>query len=437
MTKFLHSHVVTKVKYLPAEVCRTLSYAGSSSPYYRELFARLGFNPASIRTYADFRRIPCTTKADIAPDYRRFVCVSADRIVDRACTSGTTSRPIPFVLTDADLNRLTQNEASALATAGIDRNDTVMLCCTIDQRFMAGLAYFLGLRQLGAAVIRQGVSNLLGQWDCIQREQPTAIVCVPSFLLRMIQFAREQGIDYRTSSIRKVICIGESIRRSDLSWNELGRRLHEAWPELSLHNTYASTEIGAAFTECEAGAGGHHNPTLTEIEILDDHGRPVPAGQTGELVVTTLGVEGMPLIRFRTGDLVQLHTGSCACGRNTPRLGPVIGRKNQMLKVRGTTVYPPAIHDALNALPGIDKYIIEVFKNTSDQDDLKVYYTAGASVDIGKMQRCLKEICRARLRLVPVMEKITEENMHDMQFPDGGRKPRVFIDLRDECYNAI
>lgn len=430
MTKLLDSHVLAKTKSLPAEVCRTLAYAGSNSPHYRELFSRLGLTPADIRTYADFCRIPCTTKADIAPDYRRFVCVSSDRIVDRACTSGTTSRPIPFVLTDADLSRLTRNEASALATAGIGRDDAVMLCCTIDQRFMAGLAYFLGLRQLGAAVIRQGVSNLLGQWDCIQREQPTAIICVPSFLLRMIRFAEEQGIDYRSSSIRKVVCIGESIRRPDLSWNELGRRLHEAWPELSLHNTYASTEMGASFTECDAGAGGHHNPALTEIEILDNFGRPVPAGQTGELVVTTLGVEGMPLIRFRTGDLVRMHTGTCKCGRNTPRLGPVIGRKNQMLKVRGTTVYPPAIHDALNALPEIDKYVIEVFKNSSDQDDLKVHYTAGVSVETEKLQRCLREICRARLRLVPSMKKITEKDMHRMQFPNGGRKPRVFIDLR-------
>jgi phenylacetate-CoA ligase len=323
-----------------------------------------------------------------------------------------------------------------LATAGIGRDDTVMLCCTIDQRFMAGLAYFLGLRQLGAAVIRQGVSNLLGQWDCIQREQPTAIICVPSFLLRMIGFAREQGIDYRSSSIRRVICIGESIRQPDLSWNELGRRLHEAWPELSLHNTYASTEMGAAFTECEAGAGGHHNPDLTEIEILDDLGQPVPAGQTGELVVTTLGVEGMPLIRFRTGDLVRLHTEPCTCGRATSRIGPVIGRKNQMLKIRGTTVYPPAIHDALNGLPGINNYIIEVFNNASDQDDLKVYYTAIPDTDVLKLQRCLREVCRARLRLMPLMENITEKDMYRMQFPEGARKPRVFIDLRGRCMDV-
>lgn len=430
MTKVLNSHLVIAAKRLPADVCRTLTYAGSCSPYYRELFARLGLKPGDIRTYADFRKIPCTTKGDIAPDYRRFVCVSADRIVDRACTSGTTSRPIPFVLTDEDLSRLTRNEASALATAGIGRNDAVMLCCTIDQRFMAGLAYFLGLRQLGAAVIRQGVSNLLGQWDCIQREQPTAIICVPSFLLRMIRFAQEQGIDYRSSSLRKVICIGESIRRPDLSWNELGGRLHEAWPELTLHNTYASTEMGASFTECDAGAGGHHNPELTEIEILDDQGQPVPAGQTGELVVTTLGVEGMPLIRFRTGDLVRLHHGACKCGRDTPRVGPVIGRKNQMLKVRGTTVYPPAIHDALNALPGIEKYAIEVFKNTSDQDDLKVYYTTTSDIDHLKLQRCLREVFRARLRLIPSMKKITEKDMTSLHFPNGGRKPRVFIDLR-------
>ncbi|MEL7161473.1 MAG: AMP-binding protein, partial [Bacteroidota bacterium] len=381
-------------------------------------------------TYADYHRLPCTTKADIAADYRQFICVDPSEIVDRSCTSGTTSTPIPFVLTEADLQRLTRNEASSLRTAGIRREDTVMLCCTVDQRFMAGLAYFLGLRQIGASVIRQGVSNLLGQWDCIRQEEPTAIICVPSFLLRMIRFAKEHGIDYRNSSLRKVVCIGESIRKPDFSGNELGRRLQEAWPELSLHSTYASTEMGAAFTECEAGHGGHHNPELTLIEILDPTGQPVPMGANGELVVTTLGVEGMPLLRFRTGDIVRLHTSPCTCGRATSRVGPVIGRKNQMLKVKGTTVYPPAIHDALNALPEVDKYVIEVFRSEAGQDDLRIRYSVLPGAGDARLQRCLREICHSRLRLKPALRRATDKEMFALQFPSGGRKPRTFIDYR-------
>lgn len=430
MTKRISSLIEQESNLLPLPLREAIAYAGAHSPYYFHLFTQLDLKPGEIRTYTDFRRIPCTTKADIAKDYRNFICVSSDQIVDRSCTSGTTSSPIPFVLTEADLNRLTKNEATSLALAGIEKTDTVMLCCTIDRRFMAGLAYFMGLRQIGASVIRQGVSNMLGQWDCIRQEKPTAIICVPSFLLRMIRFAKENGIDYRSCSLRKVVCIGESIRKSDFSWNELGKRISEAWPELSLHSTYASTEMGAAFTECSAGQGGHHNPELIEIEVLDQMGRPVTSGETGELVITTLGVEGMPLIRFRTGDIVQLHTEPCKCGLNTPRLGPVIGRKNQMLKVRGTTIYPPAIHDALNTLPELENYVIEVFTNADGQDDLKIHFTTIAGVNDAELQIALREVCHARLRLRPAFFEVSAKEMKRLQFPSGGRKPRTFIDYR-------
>lgn len=430
MTKLISPLAIQEVNLLPAPLRKAINYAGTYSPYYFRLFSQLGLKPGRIRTFADFRQIPCTNKADIAEDYRRFICVSEEQIVDRSCTSGTSSSPTPFVLTESDLNRLTKNEATSLALAGINRLDTVMLCCTIDQRFMAGLAYFLGLRQIGASVIRQGVSNLLGQWDCIRAEKPTAIICVPSFLLRLIRFAKENGIDYRSSSLQKVVCIGESIRNPDFSWNELGRRLNEAWPELSLHSTYASTEIGAAFTECSAGRGGHHNPELTHIEVLDQVGCPVAPGEVGELVVTTLGVEGMPIVRFRTGDLVQLHTEACSCGRSTPRLSPVIGRKNQMLKVRGTTIYPPAIHDALNSVTDLENYVIEVYTNDSGQDDLKIHFTTLAGVNDAELQVSLKEICHARLRLKPSFSEVSAKEMQRLQFPSGGRKPRKFIDYR-------
>ena len=430
MTKLISPLVTPRNYLLSSSLQKAIQYAGIHSPYYSELFAKLGLEPTKVNTLAEFRRIPFTEKADIAKDYRRFICVSDDKIIDRSCTSGTTSSPIPFVLTEADLDRLTRNEAASLSLAGIGQEDTVMLCCTIDRRFMAGLAYFLGLRKIGASVIRQGVSNLLGQWDCIRQEEPSAIICVPSFLLRMIRFAKENGIDYRSSSLRKVVCIGESIRKSDFSFNELGRQLMDAWPELSLHSTYASTEMGAAFTECSAGRGGHHNPELTEIEVVDPSGRPVAPGETGELVVTTLGVEGMPLIRFRTGDLVQLHTKACTCGRTSHRLGPIIGRKNQMLKVRGTTIYPPAIHDALNSIAEVEEYVIEVFTNAVGQDDLKIYFTSVAGVNDAKLQESLREICKARLRLSPIFSEISAKEMRRLLFPSGGRKPRKFIDYR-------
>ncbi len=110
---------------------------------------------------------------------------------------------------------------------------------------------------------------------------------------------------------------------------------------MKLYSTYASTEMAASFTECSYGAGGHHHPELLIVEFLDGNDNPVPKGEAGELTITTLGVEGMPLLRFKTGDICHGHYETCKCGRKTMRVGPVIGRRNQMIKYKGTTLYPP------------------------------------------------------------------------------------------------
>mgnify|MGYP002508099367 FL=1 len=171
---------------------------------------------------------------------------------------------------------------------------------TLDKRFMAGLAYFLGIRKLGASVIRVGNGMPELQWDTINRLKPDTIMCVPSFILRLIEYAEMNGIDYRNSSIRRIIGIGEGLREQDFSLNLLGNRIKEKW-DVDLFATYSSTEMGATFSECPFGCGGHVHPELIIVEIIGDNNLPVKDGEVGEVVITTLGVEGMPLLRFRTG----------------------------------------------------------------------------------------------------------------------------------------
>ena len=187
-------------------------------------------------------------------------------------------------------------------------------------------------------------------------------MCVPSFILKIIDYAEEHGIDYRNSSIKKVVCIGENLREQDFSLNLLGHRIKEKW-DIELYSTYASTEMATTFAECQYGCGGHHHPELIICEVVDDEGNVVDDGQVGELVVTTLGVEGMPLLRFKTGDLVCFHTEGCRCGRNSMRVSPVVGRANHLLKYKGTTLYPPAIYDVLDNSPYVENYLIEISTN--------------------------------------------------------------------------
>src|SRR5690606_12338534 len=148
------------------------------------------------------------------------------------------------------------------------------------------------------------------------RMRPTVLVAVPSFLVRLIEFANANAIDLNKSSVRKVVCIGESIRKPDLSLNIVGSRIVGSW-NVQLYGTYASTEMQTAFTECEHGVGGHLQPDLIIVELLDDADNPVPAGTPGEVTITTLGIEGMPLIRYKTGDICIGHHEPCKCGRHT------------------------------------------------------------------------------------------------------------------------
>src|SRR5690606_15612357 len=152
-----------------------------------------------------------------------------------------------------------------------------------------------------------------------------------------------------------------------------------------LYSTYASSEMATAFTECEAKKGGHVHPELIITEILDDEGQPVVPGEVGELTVTTLGVEAMPLIRFRTGDICRKHEEKCSCGRNTYRLGPIVGRKNQMIKYKGTTLYPPVLCDVMDSIPEITGYLIEVYSNEYNNDEIVVKYHARENLNLKEL----------------------------------------------------
>jgi phenylacetate-CoA ligase len=331
-------------------------------------------------------------------------------------------------MTDADLERLAYNEQISFECAGAKKGDIFQLMTTIDKRFMAGLAYFLGIRKLGAGIIRVGNGIAELQWDTIERMKPNAAIVVPSFILKLIKYAEEHGIDHKKSSIKKLICIGENLREQDFSLNLLGKSIKDKW-DVELYSTYASTEMATTFTECQYGCGGHHHPELIICELIDDNGNIVPEGETGELTITTLGVEGMPLLRFRTGDLVRFHTEPCKCGRTTMRTGPVLGRLNHMIKYKGTTLYPPAIFDVLDNVPYIENYLIEVYDNDCGNDDVlvKVGLLENQGFDVVKN---LKDHFRARIRVAPEIEICSVDSIRKITMPDINRKPVKFVDKR-------
>ena len=404
-----------------------LHYMAQFSPFYKKMFEKEGIDPSKIKKLADLEHIPYTEKSHLQLYNDDFISVPKHKIIDYITTSGTLGDPVTFAMSDRDLDRLAYNEAISFACAGAKPNDVFQLMTTMDKRFMAGLAYFLGVRKLGAGIIRVGNGIPELQWDSIKRFSPNAIIVVPSFILRIIKYAEENGIDYRNSGIKKAICIGENLRNQDFSLNLLGQRIKEKW-DVELVSTYASTEMATTFTECQHGCGGHHHPELIITELLDDDGRPVAEGELGELTVTTLGVEAMPLLRFRTGDMCTFHSEPCACGRQTKRISPIIGRKNQMIKFKGTSIYPSAIFDVLDHSDYVENYVVEVSTNDCGTDEVVVY--AGCKNSSEHVVSDLKNKFRAKLRVAPEIKLTPVDVIQKQQFPEINRKPVKFIDKR-------
>ncbi len=404
-----------------------LAYLQKKSTYYSEMFQSHSIDIQSIQTLEDLVKFPVTTKDDLQEFNEKFLCVNRNEIADFVTTSGTSGDPVWVALTHSDLERLAYNEELSYQCAGLDENSVIQLTTTMDRRFMAGLAYFLGARKAGIGMIRVGSGVPELQWDTIRKVQADTLICVPSFLLKMIEFAEANEIDFQNSSVKKAICIGEPLRNQDFTDNVLATKIKSKWP-IELYSTYASTEMGTAFTECEAGKGGHLHPELIICEFLDENNQPVSKGEAGELVITTLGVEGMPLLRYKTGDILQPFYEKCSCGRTSLRLGPLVGRKQQMIKYKGTSLYPPSLMDLLNDFEEVKHHVIEVFSSEIDEDEIlvKVFSTDESDEILDK----IKDRFRAKVRVSPRIQFISEEEIMKIKFPENSRKSITFVDNR-------
>lgn len=274
---------------------RHLAHA-ARSPFYHDLFSRTGFNPRKVRSLDDLTQLPLTAKRDLEERGRDFLAAPAHEIVDVCESSGTTGLPVTLLQTRADLERLAYNEESCFKAAGIAPGERVLVAAALDRCFMAGLAYFLGLTRLGATAVRGGSGSVAFLAELVLRHRPTSLVGVPTLLAAVAEALAARGAQPAASGVARIVCIGEPVRRDDLSLSPLGERLAALWGA-SVLGTYASTEMATSFADCTFGRGGHLLPDLMVVEIVDEQGRPLPPGVAGEVVATPLQVSGMPLVR--------------------------------------------------------------------------------------------------------------------------------------------
>lgn len=407
---------------------RAVRYAYERSDFYRCKMQQCGLSPADIGGLTDLALLPITEKAELAQAGRSTWCVPLVQVADIVTTSGTTGPPLLFPMTDADLHRLGEAERLSFSCAGLQPGDVAIIAVTLDRCFMAGIAYYQGLRHLKVTAIRAGLQSPELVCQMIERVGATAIISVPSGLDRIAAYARQRNIDLASSSLRRLICIGEPIRRSSMELTPLGQRLEQTFGA-RVYATYAATELVSSMCECGEGVGGHLLPDLHHVEILDENDQPVPPGQAGQVVVTTFGVQAMPVLRYRLGDVARLITEPCSCGRCTPRIGPVIGRLDQRLKIRGVTVYPNAVGDVLRQFEQVEDYLMIVTASSELSDELEVLVVTRDNGD--GVLGVLAEALRGTLKVRPSLRRVSPDELRALRETRPSRKQVVFIDQRN------
>lgn len=399
-----------------------VKYLKESSAYYKN--ALWDDSADDIKSIGDFERLKFTTTQTVADNLPKFIAADRTQIVETVTTNGSSGNPLIFPLTANDLDRLAFNEALSFHGAGICNEDAAQIMISFDRHCFASMAYYRGLALLGCNTMRTGVLALDEQRFYIDQLKPSVVVAVPSFLKKLALDLQKKQIDPAISSIRKIICTGESLRDCEMELNAIGKSIQELWGA-EVYSSYSSTEASVSYCECEACQGGHAHPELVYTEIVDERGNVLPDGKAGELVVTPLGVEGLPLLRYRTGDITFKITSPCSCGRNSLRIGPILGRACQLIKYRGGTVYPLIITNALDAIEEINDYILVIESDNSSSDQVAIHIaTTPASVE--KIANHLREVAGVNFPIlvsnVPTIQSMRGSSREKTRILDWRKK---------------
>ena len=416
-----------KLKAMQKELFKsTAIYLAKHSKYYEKIFKEINFNPFAISSIDDLHRLPIITKKDLLIYNKDIVCSSLSKVAELVSTSGSTGvNPIVHPLTRCDLRRLAYNEQMSFSIANMNEADYVMISTALDGSFVAGMAYYLGVKRIGAAVVRKRAKNWGMQLELLKSGKITTIVGVPSNLIKLSYYCAEHSFDVRKCNIKRLILIGESIRNGDFSLNQLGMRLLNWYPNAELHSTYANTETCTSFCECEFGNGGHLLHNLAYIEIVDQNGESLKEGEIGRLIITTFAAQGMPLLRYDTGDITFVINERCACGRTSMRIGPIISRANNIVKVDGVTFSQAQIENAILSVAQINDYCIVV-----DQEDgisrVKIWYSVCLEANDFD-ENILRDVIWNTVRVNPKLERCTLDLLEKIQNGNLSRKSLRFI----------
>jgi phenylacetate-CoA ligase len=416
------------IETLQAGLLKSSIERAARSRFYAERFKKIGFDPASVSSLEDIGRIPFTVKHDLRASYPYgFLCEPRERLIRMHISSGTSGQATAVFYTKADLELWADLLARCMYMTGARPEDTFQNLSGYGL-FTGGLGFQYGAERLGMLTIPAGAGNSKRQVLLMRDFSTSVIHILPSFLLLLTDVMKEMGIDPRKDLSLRIAFVGAE------PYSEEVRRRLEDFYGIKVYNSYGLSEMngpGVAF-ECPCQDGLHVWEDAYLAEIIDpDTLEPVPDGQYGELVMTTLKREAMPILRYRTGDLTRMLPGVCGCGRAHRRIDRIRGRCDDMFIIKGVNVFPVQVEKVLMNIPEVGNNYVIVLTRENNIDDMAVRVEVTDAVfveDMRELERIRKRIARdlkSELLITPKVELVEPNSL-----PRSEGKALRFIDRR-------
>ena len=383
-----------------------------NSPFYRKRFAEHKLRPEDIKTLDDLRKIPFTTKNDLRENYPfGMAAVPLEETVRLHSSSGTTGNPTVVLHTQRDLDQWAEAVARCLYMVGLRKSDVFQNSSGYGM-FTGGLGFQYGAERLGMLTVPAAAGNTLRQIKFITDFGTTALHAIPSYASRLYEVMLQQGIDPRDTKLQTLLIGAEPH-------SEAQRKRIEEMLGVKAYNSFGMSEMcgpGVAF-ECPEQNGLHIWEDYYIVEIIDpDTLEPVAEGETGEMVLTTINREAMPLLRYRTRDLTRILPGKCPCGRNHIRLDRMKGRSDDMIILKGVNIFPIQVETILMKFKELSSSYLIVLDTVNNNDEMSVeveleeLYTD----DYAKLQGLTKEITRQlkdELLVTPKVKLVKKDSL--------------------------
>ena len=400
------------------------------SPHYKRCFEEMGLEIGRIRTVADVERLPLTTKEDLRENWPYgFLACSRDELIRMHSSSGTTGRATVVFHTASDIEAWANLVARSMYMTGIRRSDVFQNMMTYGL-FTGGLGFHYGAEKIGALVIPAGAGNSKRQIQLMRDFETTAIHIIPSYALHLSSVFAEVGVDPRRDTKLRTAFIGAEPH------SEKMRRKIEELYGFRAFNSYGISEMngpGVAF-ECPEQKGMHIWEDNFIVEIIDPVTlKPVPEGGEGELVMTTLLREGMPVLRYRTKDLTRIIPGPCPCGRTHRRIDRIKGRTDDMMILKGVNIFPIQIEKKLMEIPGVGTNFVIILDRVEYNDSMTVKvevqkeFFGGNLGQLEALRRRIVEELKSDILITPRVDLVEPDSL-----PKSEGKAKRVIDNRKD-----